>query len=331
MEYYNLIGKENFEIYYRNKINGLLLNPEIMEYLDKNKIDLNEKKDLNLFPNYDKKKFRTVRTMSRMTADESMPLSIPMPTKKKQKFSKKETTEFIGKKITEVDSRIHKIDQKVSDEIVSQMSNFEVKKRQKKIRRKDGTITTIAEIEQEKAKAIKEAKEAKEAAEAEAKKAEEERKEQEKKKEEELENVNKDTININEEEIKTEKKEPTVKFDIDKELEKEKENEMLTNDIEFPPRVFRRRGSSIGQNAMLKEIEEYVEKNKKEMYQALEELKLSYEPEIKEAEESGFPDIAESLKEDMSGELDNLTAQYEEQRMKEVEAIRAKYSKKESY
>ena len=37
MEYYNLIGKENFEIYYRNKINGLLLNPEIMEYLDKNK------------------------------------------------------------------------------------------------------------------------------------------------------------------------------------------------------------------------------------------------------------------------------------------------------
>ena len=57
MEYYNLIGKENFEIYYRNKINGLLLNPEIMEYLDKNKIDLNEKKDLNLFPNYDKKKF----------------------------------------------------------------------------------------------------------------------------------------------------------------------------------------------------------------------------------------------------------------------------------
>ena len=328
MEYYNLIGKENFEIYYRNKINGLLLNPEIMEYLDKNKIDLNEKKDLNLFPNYDKKKIRTVKTLSRLTTDGSLPPSIPMPTKKKQKFSKKETTEFIGKKITEVDSKIHKIDQKVSDEIVAQMSNFEAKKRQKKIRRKDGTITTIAEIEQEEAKAIKEAKEAQEAAE--AKKAEEERKELERKKEE-AENVNKDTITINEKEIKTEKKEPTVKFDIDKELEKEKENEMLTNDIEFPPRVFRRRGSSIGQNAMLKEIEEYVEKNKKEMYQALEELKLSYEPEIKEAEESGFPDIAESLKEDMSGELDNLTAQYEEQRMKEVEAIRAKYSKKETY
>ena len=326
MEYYNLQNKEKFEAYYQNKINSLLLNPEITEYLDKNQIDLNVKKDLNLFPNYDKKKFKNVRaTLSRLNTDDSLP---PLP-KKRQKFSKKENSEFISKKITEVDSKLHKIDQKVSDEIVSQMSNFEVKKRQKKIRRKDGTITTIAEIEQEKAKAIKEAKEAKEAAEAEAKKAEEERKEQEKKKEEE--NVNKDTININEEEIKTEKKEPTVKFDIDKELEKEKENEMLTNDMEFPPRVFRRRGSSIGQNAMLKEIEEYVEKNKKEMYQALEELKLSYEPEIKEAEESGFPDIAESLKEDMSGELDNLTAQYEEQRMKEVEAIRAKYSKKESY
>ena len=290
MEYYNLQGKENFEVYYQNKINGLLLNSEIMDYLDKNKIDLNEKKELNLFPNYDKKKFKTVKVLNRvgsMGSDGSEQIVL----KKRQKYSKKENVEFINKKITEVDSKLHKIDQKVSDEIVSQMSNFETRKRQKKIKRKDGTITTQAELEQEEKNMIAE-------------------QEKEEKLKEEL------TITTEEDDSKLNNIE-------------EKEQDSTPSDIETTPRSLRRRGSSIDQNAMLKEIEEYVEKNKKEMYQALEELKISYDPEIKEAEESGFPDIAESLREDMSGELENLTAQYEEQRMKEVEAIRAKYSKKD--
>ena len=217
----------------------------------------------------------------------------PIVPKKKHKFSKKENIDLINKRVTEVDSKLHKIDQKVSDEIVSQMSNFETRKRQKKIKRKDGTITTLAELEQEEKNKIAQ---------------------QEKEKEEKLKEQL--TINTEEEENKI--------FNFD-----EKEKESVPSDIEITPRSLRRRGSSIGQNAMLKEIEEYVEKNKKEMYQALEELKISYDPEIKEAEESGFPDIAESLREDMSGELENLTAQYEEQRMKEVEAIRAKYCKKD--
>ena len=290
MEYYNLQGKENFEVYYQNKINGLLLNPEIMDYLDKNKIDLNEKKELNLFPNYDKKKFKTVKVFNRvgsMGSDGSEQIVL----KKRQKYSKKENVEFINKKITEVDSKLHKIDQKVSDEIVSQMSNFETRKRQKKIKRKDGTITTQAELEQEEKNMIAE-------------------QEKEEKLKEEL------TITTEEDDSKLNNIE-------------EKDQDSTPSDIETTPRSLRRPGSSIDQNAMLKEIEEYVEKNKKEMYQALEELKISYDPEIKEAEESGFPDIAESLREDMSGELENLTAQYEEQRMKEVEAIRAKYSKKD--
>ena len=291
MEYYNLQGKENFEVYYQNKINGLLLNPEIMDYLDKNKIDLNEKKELNLFPNYDKKKFKTVKVLNRV-ASMGSDGSEPIIAKKRQKFSKKENVEFINKKITEVDSKLHKIDQKVSDEIVSQMSNFEIRKRQKKIKRKDGTITTQAELEQEEKNKIAE---------------------QEKEKEEKL------------------KEQLTITTEDDSKLNniEEKDQDSVPCDIEITPRSLRRRGSSIDQNAMLKEIEEYVERNKKEMYQALEELKISYDPEIKEAEESGFPDIAESLREDMSGELENLTAQYEEQRMKEVEAIRAKYSKKD--
>ena len=290
MEYYNLQGKENFEVYYQNKINGLLLNSEIMDYLDKNKIDLNEKKELNLFPNYDKKKFKTVKVFNRvgsMGSDGSEQIVL----KKRQKYSKKENVEFINKKITEVDSKLHKIDQKVSDEIVSQMSSFETRKRQKKIKRKDGTITTQAELEQEEKNMIAE-------------------QEKEEKLKEEL------TITTEEDDSKLNNIE-------------EKEQDSTPSDIETTPRSLRRRGSSIDQNAMLKEIEEYVEKNKKEMYQALEELKISYDPEIKEAEESGFPDIAESLREDMSGELENLTAQYEEQRMKEVEAIRAKYNNKD--
>jgi hypothetical protein len=86
----------------------------------------------------------------------------------------------------------------------------------------------------------------------------------------------------------------------------------------------------IGKNPMLREIELYVQKNMDEMYQALEELKASFQDEIKEAEENGFDDIAEGLKEDLQNELDNLKDQYEEQRRIETEKIKQKYSKRNS-
>ena len=127
---------------------------------------------------------------------------------------------------------------------------------------------------------------------------------------------------------------------VEKEKEKEKETEIEKeiiakiavneNDIEImnkPSKNMRRRGSSISQPKFLKEIEEYVEQNMKEMYKAIEELKQSYEGEIKEAEESGFDEIAESLRNDLKFEEENLTAQYEEERMKQIELIRAKYKK----
>ena len=79
----------------------------------------------------------------------------------------------------------------------------------------------------------------------------------------------------------------------------------------------------IGNNPMLREIELYVQKNMDEMYQALEELKASFQDEIKEAEENGFDDIAEGLKEDLQNELDNLKDQYEEQRRIETEKIKS--------
>ncbi len=70
----------------------------------------------------------------------------------------------------------------------------------------------------------------------------------------------------------------------------------------------RRRGSSIGQNKLMKEIEKYVEQNMKEMYKAIEKLRQSYEGEINEVVESGFDEIAESLRNDLKAEEENLTA-----------------------
>ena len=105
---------------------------------------------------------------------------------------------------------------------------------------------------------------------------------------------------------------------------------MNENDIEIlniPNKKLRRRGSSISQPKFLKEIEEYVEQNMKEMYKAIEELRQSYQEEINEAVESGFDEIAESLRNDLKFEEENLTAQYEEERMKHVELIRAKNKK----
>ena len=63
------------------------------------------------------------------------------------------------------------------------------------------------------------------------------------------------------------------------------------------------------------------------MYKAIEELRQSYQEEINEAVESGFDEIAESLRNDLKFEEENLTAQYEEEKMKHVELIRAKNKK----
>ena len=127
--------------------------------------------------------------------------------------------------------------------------------------------------------------------------------------------------------IKEEKKNEK---NIEKDKPIEPKIEVNENDIEIlskPNKTYRRRGSSISQPKFLKEIEEYVEQNMKEMYKAIEELKQSYQEEIKEAEESGFEEIAESLRNDLKFEEENLTAQYEEERMKQIELIRAKNKK----
>ena len=260
MQYYNLKEKEDFENYYRNKLNNLLLDENVIKYLDTHEVDLSKKVDLNIFPKdsfteenpkKEENKPPAQKKESKDDAEINRRLSIDI-FKKKSKIKKDDIIEYVRRKIKEVDIKLKSIDKQVSNNIVEQMSAFEANKRDKE--------------------------------------------EKDKEKENKIENK----IEVNENDIEV--------------LNKPKKN-------------IRRRGSSISQPKFLKEIEEYVEQNMKEMYKAIEELKQSYEGEINEAVESGFDEIAESLRNDLKFEEENLTAQYEEERMKQIELIRAKYKK----
>ena len=257
MQYYNLKDKEEFENYYRTKLNNLLLNEKVITYLDTHKVDLSKKVDLDIFSQNtsgdqdSKNKKVNIKTMSHDDAEIARNPSIDL-FKTKNKIKKADIIEYVNKKIKEVDLKLESIDKQVINNIAEQMSNFESNKRNKKKRKGSGEVNEEKEEE-------------------------------------------KDTINdlINEE----------------------------------PKNPMRRRGSSIGQNKLMKEIEQYVEQNMKEMYKAIEELRQSYEGEINEAVESGFDEIAESLRNDLKAEEENLTAQYEEERMKQIEIIREKNKK----
>ena len=272
MQYYNVNEKEEFENYYRNKLNNLLLNESVIKYLDTHEVDLSKKVDLNIFSKdslKEKKEIKeekdeeinkkTKKKESKDDTDIGMKPDFDI-IKKKNKIKKDDIIEYIRRKIKEVDIKLQRIDKQVSDNIVEQMSSFDANKRNKKIKKRKSS-----EIKEDKEKEIK----------------------------------NESKIEVNENDI----------------------------DVISTPRNKRRRGSSISQPKFLKEIEEYVEQNMKEMYKAIEELKQSYEGEINEAVESGFDEIAESLRNDLKFEEENLTAQYEEERMKQIELIRAKYKK----
>ena len=282
MQYYNLKDKEDFENYYRGKLNNLLLNESVINYLDTHQVDLSKKVDLNLFPENNDTNKNKINKNEKSNKKSSFKKNVAYhddteiktgPSldlfKKKSKIKKQDIIDYVTRKIKEVDIKLKSIDKEVSNNIVEQMSAFESNKRNKKVKK--------SKIPKEK----------------------EEKNEQ---------NINKI---IRKESTSSDNGE--IDIDID-----------LNN---IPKRTTRRRGSSIGQTKLLKEIEEYVEKNMKEMYNAIEELKKSYEDEINEAVESGFDEIAESLRNDLKFEEENLTAQYEEERMKQIELIREKHKK----
>jgi hypothetical protein len=170
MQYYNLKDKEEFENYYRNKLNNLLLNEKVTTYLDTHKVDLSKKVDLNIFPNMQsgnnttgekttvKKKsnlkknveFRDDTEIQRRTSFENV--------KNKDKIKKEDIIEYVQRKIKEVDIKLQKIDKQVSDNIVDQMAAFEANKRNRKTKKsnnapaednegKDNEIGEIQNIE----------------------------------------------------------------------------------------------------------------------------------------------------------------------------------------
>ena len=260
MQYYNLKDKEEFENYYRTKLNNLLLNEKVITYLDTHQVDLSKKVDLNIFgqnlgsnsgkDSDNKNKRVNIKTISHDDAEITRNPSIDL-FKTKNKIKKADIIEYVNRKIKEVDIKLESIDKQVINNIAEQMSAFESNKRNKKKRKASGEVNE----------------------------------------------------------------------------EKEEEKDTIDNLINEPKIPLRRRGSSIGQTKLMKEIEQYVEQNMKEMYKAIEELRQSYEGEINEAVESGFDEIAESLRNDLKFEEENLTAQYEEERMKQIELIREKNKK----
>jgi hypothetical protein len=265
MQHYNIIGKKDFEKYYKTKLNNLLLNESVINYLDTHKVDLTKKVDLNLFNIKKKESNNSGGTNTSGTDTQNIDQKyfddIEIKKKpsfnimhKKSKIKKEDIIEYVTRKIKEVDIKLNTIDKQVSNNIVEQMSSFESIKRSKKIK---------------------------------------------KSKEEE---------NNNNETLKT-------------------DNIISDLDLDLNNYTLKRRGSSIGQNKQMKEIEEYVQQNMKEMYKAIEELRESYEIEIKEAIDNGFDEIADSLREDLKSEEEGLISQYEEEKMKQIELIREKYKK----
>ena len=271
MQHYNITGKKDFEKYYKTKLNNLLLNESVINYLDTHKVDLTKKVDLNLFnikkkdsnisgwtntsgsetQNRNNNNYSDQKSFDDMEIKKKPSFNIMH---KKSKIKKEDILEYVTRKIKEVDIKLNTIDKQVSNNIVEQMSSFESIKRSKKIKKSKN-----------------------------------------------------EENNDNE----------TQKLD----------NIISESDLDLNNYTLKRRGSSIGQNRQMKEIEEYVQQNMKEMYQAIEELKESYEAEIKEAVDNGFDEIADSLREDLKAEEEGLVSQYEEERMKQIELIREKYKK----
>ena len=144
MQYYNLKEKEDFENYYRNKLNNLLLDENVIKYLDTHEVDLSKKVDLNIFPKdsfteespkKEENKPPVPKKESKDDAEINRRLSIDI-FKKKSKIKKDDIIEYVRRKIKEVDIKLKSIDKQVSNNIVEQMSAFEANKREKKNKKK---------------------------------------------------------------------------------------------------------------------------------------------------------------------------------------------------
>ena len=321
MQYYDLIHKEKFREFYYGKLKSLLTKKDVEEFLDKNPINFEDKEDLdkifepkettnvnikheNLEKDEKEEKEEDnvindeVNIFAKKVRNNSMTLI-------KKKINDFDINLFIKKKLLEVSSNLNKIDQAMTNEMIEQMSEFEANKRKRKIMKSKINNKENQEDKNSDTNSISTP----------SSNGEEQ-------------NINDNIIKSAEDELKI------LELSGINSIEKKdsKENISDINNINININIKNNENTPtkniIGNNPMLREIEDYVQKNMNEMYQALEELKASFQEEISEAEENGFQDIADGLKEDLQVELDNLKDQYEEQRKVETEKIKAKYSKR---
>ena len=310
MQYYDLVHKNKFREFYSDKLISLLTRKDVEQFLDKNPINFDDKKDLDkLFSEPKKKPITNNISVQKQKESKSVKpnlikdnvynqydkLFVNEIRRNSLSLLKKniniiDIRSLIKQKILEVGTNLNKIDKAMTNEIIEQMTEFEDNKRQREVRKSPYIIN------QKEKNGIEEKNDS-----------------NSEKNNSEEEKDNNNAIISPEDELKI------LELSGINNNKKEEQNEIKNVNQK-----------SIGNNPMLKEIELYVQKNMDEIYQALEELKASFEEEIKEAEENGFDDIAEGLKEDLQSELDNLKDQYEEQRRVETEKIKLKYSKRNS-
>ena len=348
MQYYDLIHKDKFKQFYSEKLISLLTRKNVEKFLDQNPINFDDEDDLDkLFnskeqkpgskiENDDNEKDEIDNDTKNDEFDDVMKDFSSKVRKNSMKLVKKKITDFdigliVKAKLFQLNNNLNNIDKALSNEMIEQMTEFEENKRKRKIMKSKNIILNENNNNNNENN-------------------ENEIKENEiiiknddiiKEKDNNKENQESDTNSIsnpssNDEEsnqnsqnlIKSTEDELKIlelsglNDTTNSKIEEEKEKETKADNNNTPTK------NLIGNNPMLREIEDYVQKNMNEMYQALEELKASFADDIKEAEENGFEDIAEGLKQDLQVELDNLKDQYEEQRRTETEKIKEKYSKR---
>ena len=345
MQYYDLIHKDKFKQFYSDKLVSLLTRKNVENFLDKNPINFEERDDLDLLFQPKKKNDSKIDDENDEKEEEEKNIKNEIDYEMKD-FSKKirknsmklvktklkdyDIKLFVKKKLLQVNSNLNKIDQALSNEMIEQMSEFEENKRKRKVKKSQNNIIININNKGTNENQIKEN---------EIIKNEEINKEKENNKEVQ-EDKNSDTNSIS-----TPSSNDEEPISNNQNIIKSTEDELKIlelSGLNMPPqnKIIEEKNEKpisnnntptknlIGNNPMLREIEDYVQKNMNEMYQALEELKASFQEEINEAEENGFDDIANGLKEDLQVELDNLKDQYEEQRRAETEKIKAKYAKR---
>lgn len=325
MQYYDLIHKDKFRQFYSDKLVSLLTRKDVEQFLDKNPINFDDKKDLDKLFSQPQKKQDNATTnptispivpqvkpiigqgnknqiqtkddnnLNQYYREYSNKIRRNSTALVKQPINIVDISLLVKEKILEVSTNLNKIDKAMTNEIIEQMTDFETNKRQRQVRNSPYIINENEKKEVE-----------------------------DKNNDSNSENSNSDEEKENN--IITSPEDELKILELSGVTSNKKEEEKKENEKEINPAL----KNLIGNNPMLREIELFVQKNMDEMYQAFEELKASFEDEIKEAEENGFDDIAEGLKEDLQNELDNLKDQYEEQRRVETEKIKLKYSKRNS-